>query len=190
MTWLAAVANFIDALNAFMQKLEKWTRKTQKRYFAMFEALSTLTSDDMDDALTSEILVHFTSLRKEFLRYFPKILESDLKLVRKPFAVPVEVRDDLQDEFTDLKNDSTCRGKFNTLSICEYWAKMCSSYPDTAKECITKLLPFSSTYLCQSGFSTLMQMENKTRNRLDVENGLRCALSSTHPRIEKLVHCV
>ena len=50
----------------------------------MFEALSTVSSDDVDDALSSEILVHLTSLRKEFLRYFPEISESDLKLLRKP----------------------------------------------------------------------------------------------------------
>ena len=29
-----------------------------------------------------------------------------------------------------------------------------------------------------------------TPSILDVKNGLRCALSSTYPRIEKLVHCV
>ena len=111
----------------------------------------------MDDALSSEILVHLTSLRKEFLMYFPEISESDLMLVRKPFASPVEeVRDDLQDKLIDLKNDFTCRDVFDTLSICEFWARMCSSYPRFAKECITKLLPFSSTYLCESGFSPVM----------------------------------
>ena len=88
------IIDFTDALNAFVQKLEKWTRKAEQRNFAMFEALSTV-SYDVDDALSSEILVHLTSLRKEFLRYFPEISKSELKLVRKPFAVPVEkVRDD------------------------------------------------------------------------------------------------
>ena len=82
--------NFIDALNAFVQELENWRRKAEKGNFAMFETLSTVNSDDVDDALSSKILVHFTSLRKEFLRHFPEILESNLKLVRKSFAVPIE----------------------------------------------------------------------------------------------------
>ena len=98
-----------------MQKLENWTKKAEKGNFAMFEALSTVSFDDVDDALSSEILVHHTSLRKEFLKYFLKISESDLKLVRKPFEVPVEkVCDDQQDELIDLKNDSTCEGMFGT----------------------------------------------------------------------------
>ena len=79
---------------------------------------------------------------------------------------------------------------FDNLSIYEFWAKIYTSYPRVAKKCITKLLSFTSTYLCDSGFSTLMQMKNKTRNRLDVENGLRYALFSTHSRIDKLVYCV
>ena len=72
-------------------------------------------------------------------------------LVGKPFAVPVEEAcDDLQDKL-DLKKDSTCKDMFDTLSICEFWAKMGAFYRCVAvcvtKECITKLLPFISTYL-------------------------------------------
>ena len=44
----------------------------------MFEALSTMSSNDVDDALSSEILAHLTSLPKKFLKYFPEILESDV----------------------------------------------------------------------------------------------------------------
>ena len=88
----------------FIYKYPDWTRKAEKRNFAMSKALSTVSSDDVDDALSSEILVHLTSLRKE------------------------DVRDDLQDELTDLKNDSTCRVMLDTLSLCEFWAKMCTCY--------------------------------------------------------------
>ena len=50
--------------------------------------------------------------------------------------------------------------------------------------CMKVLLPFSSTYLCESGFSTLLHMKTKSRNRLDAEDCMRCALSSTSPKIE------
>ena len=199
------IIDFIDALNAFVQKLENWTRKAEKENFAMFEALSTATCDDMDDALSSEILVPLTSLRKEFLRYFPEILESDLKLMRKLFAVPVEVRDDQQDEFTDLKNDSTCRHMFDTLSVCEFWAQRCAlltreSLKNASPSCYHLVVHiYANQGFVQSliGINALngiyanqglMQMKNWTRNRLDKENRLRCALSSTYSEIETLVH--
>ena len=69
-----------------------------------------------------------TRIRKEFLRYFPDISESELKLVRTLFAGPIEkVCYDLQGELIDLKNDSTSRDMFGTLSIWQFWAKMCTS---------------------------------------------------------------
>ena len=49
------------------------------------------------------------------------------------------------------------------------------------------LLAFSTTYFCESGFSTMLHMKTKARNRLDAADGIRCALSSTSPRIEALV---
>ena len=106
------------------------------------------------------ILCHLKSwhtlqvFKKEFLKYFPEILESNLKLARKPLAVSLkEVCDDRKDELIDLKNDSTNGDMFDTLSICEFWAKMWISYPRVNEEFITKLFPFSSIYLCESGLN-------------------------------------
>ena len=63
---------------------------------------------------------------------------------------------------------------------------MCGSYPNVAKKAIQDILPFVFTYLCESGFSTLLQMKTKQRNRLDVENDMRCTLSTTFPRTHEL----
>ena len=60
------IIDFIDTLNAFVQKLENWTRKAEKGNFAMFEILSTVSSNDMDDALSSEILVSLQVFKKNF----------------------------------------------------------------------------------------------------------------------------
>ena len=40
------------------------------------------------------------------------------------FSIQIEkVRDDLQDELIDLRNDSGCKDMFENLSICEFWAE-------------------------------------------------------------------
>ncbi|RUM29465.1 MAG: hypothetical protein DSY42_06440 [Aquifex sp.] len=41
--------------------------------------------------------------------------------------------------------------------------------------------------MCESGFSTLLQIKTKTRNRLGVEHDMSCALSTTVPQIDTLV---
>src|SRR6218665_556178 len=43
------------------------------------------------------------------------------------------------------------------------------------------LLPIS--YLCESGFSTLLHVKMKARNRLNVEAEMRLALANAQPRI-------
>ncbi len=40
---------------------------------------------------------------------------------------------------------------------------------------------------CESGFSALLQIKTKTRNRLGVEHDMRCALSTTVSKIYTLV---
>ena len=47
------------------------------------------------------------------------------------------------------------------------------------------IVRFSSTYLCKAAFSTLVFIKNKYRNRMNVENDMRCAISETPPRILK-----
>ena len=42
------------------------------------------------------------------------------------------------------------------------------------------------TYLCESGFSALLHIKMKERNRMSVEDDMRLALSSTQPRISPL----
>ena len=138
--------------------------------------------------LSSEILQHLVNLWKEFLTYFPKIYDVDLELVRKPFAIPIEkVTDDLQDELIDFRNDFACKDMFETLSICKFWARVCVSYPRVGKECIKVLLPFSITYLCEAGFSTLVQIKTKARNGLDMEDDITYVVRSLQP-LQKLMY--
>jgi len=62
-------------------------------------------------------------------------------------------------------------------------------YPNVGKEALNKLLLFPSTYLCESGFFTLLQVKGKYRNRFNLtpEDDLRHAFSTTQPRIPSLV---
>ena len=81
---------------------------------------------------------------------------------------------DVQDKFLDLKHDSAVKDLFEERSLHVFWCSMHLSYPKVS-EIALRLLPFSTTYLCESGFSTLLQIKNKTRNRLDVDPDMRCA---------------
>ena len=92
----------------------------------------------------------------------------------------------MQDEFTELRNDSTAHDLLQEKTLTELWCAA-AAYPNVVLLSLWVLVPFASTYLCESGFSTLLQIKTKARNRLDVQNDRRLALTQTKPGISKLV---
>jgi len=119
------------------------------------------------------IVRHITALEDEFEQYFPEINGDELDLVRNPFRLQVEkIPNEYQDEFLELKTDSSAKDIFDEKSLTEFWPLMINSYPKVTEKALRALIPFVSTYLCESGFSTHLQIKSKQRNLLDVENDM------------------
>jgi len=97
------------------------------------------------------------------------------------------VPEELQDELLDLRNDSAGREMFLEKSLTQFWCIMLWSYTKVSKEASRVIVPFASTYLCESGFSALVHIKSKTRNQLNVEDDMRLSISKTQPRISRLV---
>ena len=71
------------------------------------------------------------------------------------------------------------RSDFNSKNVAEFWCSLTQAYPRLVKRAMVGLIPFSTTYLCESGFSALLAIETKQRNRLDAKDDMRVALSKT-----------
>ena len=140
----------------------------------MFEKLCGVTDESqiqLDQFLKDEITEHLQSLEKEFERYFPEPSQEQEALVRNPFCTELDVssiQDDIQDEFLDLRNDSSACDLFKVKSVTQFWCIMYQSYTKVSMIALRVLVPFASTYLCEAGFSTLVNIKTKNRNRLDV----------------------
>ena len=92
------------------------------------------------------------------------------------------------EQFLDLVHDSAAKAVFAEKSLNAFWATMYGSYPRVAVAALTLLVAFPSTYLCESAFSSMVQIKTKSRNRMiDLESDLRCAISKVEPNIEALV---
>ena len=138
---------------------------------------------------TSSITQHLQSLENEIKRYFPELKENEAAVVRNPFSSALDVADipdELQDQFCDLRNDSSARDVFQEIPLSQFWCTMYKSYPQLSELAFRILLPFATTYLCESGFSSLVSIKSKSRNRRNVEDDMRLALSNTQPKISKL----
>ncbi|KAL1277291.1 hypothetical protein QQF64_023964 [Cirrhinus molitorella] len=130
---------------------------------------------------------------KKYVRfndYFPEKHDDD-PWISDPFGIDVEsvtLPSNEENQLVELSCDKTLKKKFSEVSLSQFWCReVLSEYPSLATRAIKSILPFSTTYLCESGFSSLVQLKSKQRNRLDIEHDLRVALSTITPDFETLI---
>ena len=183
-----------EKLNAYQMKLQNWKRKIENGNICMFEGLSEFVEkkdSELDEDNKGIIIEHLTAMEYELSHYFPECGDIEFTLLRNPFIVSPQTipdnNDQAQDELIELINDGSAKEVFEREELSTFWSLLKDSYPTLTRIVLRKLLPFATTYLCESSFSTLLQLKTNTRNRLKVEDDLRCALSTTEPEIQELV---
>ena len=182
------IAVFISKLEVFTCKLDVWTKNVGSKQFGMFELLTTL-SVEPNDQLSQKIHDHLKLLRMELLHYIPDLVSCTYAV--NPFSIdpalpPVETRE--QEEIIDIQVDDTAKSKLNECSPIDFWLIMGSTYPTFARNAVRQLLIFSSAWECEQGFSALMAIKSRSRNRLtEPRHDFKCAVSKVAPRIDQLV---
>jgi hypothetical protein len=77
--------------------------------------------------------------------------------------------------------------EFNSKGPEEFWYSLREAYPRIVNRGMEVSIPFATTYLSESGFSTLVTIKTKSRNRLDVQHDMRVALSKITPQFNVLI---
>lgn len=187
---------FEDKLSAFISKIDLWISKIERGNYSAFETLKPIIDEqcvEIKVELQQNIIHHLQQLKNEFNRYFPECEENKTsniqKLIRNPFIVNVsEVPDEFQEEIIELQHDSNCKDTFESgIKLEDFWCQKAISFSKIREIALRYLTLFSTTYLCEQGFSALLIIKNKKRNRLNVSDDIRLALSTTEPRIQQLV---
>ncbi len=141
------------------------------------------------------MLEHISALRGHFQKYFPDN-SVQFDWVRDPFTAPAP--DDLssseEEQFIEMTSDSSMRLKFSSQTLCEFWLGVEREFPLIGQKAVEILLPFATSYLCETGFSAVASLKTRYRSRLNIEHDLRVAISKLLPRFqqicsEKQAHC-
>ncbi|XP_068227680.1 SCAN domain-containing protein 3-like [Palaemon carinicauda] len=101
-----------------------------------------------------------------------------------------DLPDGLQEEFFKLINKTTVNEGFKDhqqFNRFNCWVKILSAFSNTKKFALKLLIPLSSSYICQSGFSTKLVLKSNSRNRLNADAHMQCALNHADLRIYLLV---
>lgn len=180
-----------DKLQGLKKKLELWQKELQKGCMEMYQRTnhSTIENKQLIVDLAQQ---HLSMLQQKFDQYFYSINTEQYDWIRNPFAtnaiisteaLPLQIRE----EFTDLSNDMTLKLYFSEVPLDVFWIYVKKEYPRISNKAILTLLPFSTTYLCEQSFSTLVLIKNDKRSCLKgLDQELRVALSKIEPNIKLL----
>ena len=91
-----------------------------------------------------------------------------------------------KEQLSELSCDIALKQRFQNVSLVQFWLNLNSEYNALSSKALKILLPFATSYLCETGFSVLAAMKTKYRARLIVEKELRVAISSITPRFNSL----
>ncbi|CAH2226763.1 jg14191, partial [Pararge aegeria aegeria] len=165
-----------DAITAYIEKLQLWKRKILACNYSCFPKLFLIIEEvrfkevlDETDT-TNKISNHLQQLTDEFQRYFPNSCDNNIyRLATDPFHVDIDALPDMfQEQALEIKNDSAAKYDFEKMDKALFWVKYLKVYPSIAEEALKLFLPFSSTYLCEKAFSTVVVIKTKYRSKLDI----------------------
>ena len=131
-------------------------------------------------------------LQKEMHSRFSDVDEHVAKdaWVLDPFLAKEEDVEYLQaeDELMDTKSNSLLKRFYDEHGYKQFWlVKGPGVAPRLAHHATTRfILPFATTYLSETAFSTLVTIKTKARNRLDVHSDFRLAVTKVTPDIPTL----
>jgi hypothetical protein len=191
---IASCFTMADKIEGQKRKLEAWKSRVSRDCYDMFHKLASIIADAGADfnmtSIRNVISDHLTNLAERFEFYFPA--EEDPRKgtgwIRNPF-IPLkdELNVTMEDKLFELAADGGLTMSFDTTtSLASIWIKVKAEYPELAEIALKTLLPFPSTYLCETGFSTMSVIKTKYRNSMDIHCPLRVALFSIELRLDKL----
>ncbi|KAI5152134.1 zinc finger BED domain-containing protein 5/7/8/9 [Enteropsectra breve] len=177
-----------DKLLAFKKTLNLWTVYIlEQRALPMFPSLKSADYEEMAPI----IINHLDILKEKLDKYFPSLEIESYDWIRNPFNANDNSRYNFslseEEEFINLISDRSNRLKFLEMNVEEFWISIGKQFNNISKKAIMILLQFSTSYLCELGFSMLANIITKKREKLvNVEEELRVAISSIRPDIEKI----
>lgn len=189
-----------DKMNGFSKKLEFWTSTVENGDFTCFantsKVISSLMADQVHE-LGKIIKAHLEKIKEGLIKYFPSVSTAEIQWVISPFGHSGEenlqsaagLTNEEREQLIDIHTNSLLNAKFVEMGVSSFWtcADLKRDYPAITNKAMDTLLPFATTYLCESAFSAMKALKSKYRTRLnDVDAEMRVSLSDIRPRIDVL----
>lgn len=180
-----------EAITAFNGKLKLFWLNLGRRELSQFPSLLDISTEVLDDDLAVYV-DHLKQLHNDMETRFSDLLQMTVPdWFVDPFIVDASKVDvTLQENLIELQHNTTAQARFKHGGHQKLWMNqdVLKKYPLLWNNLKLLLLAFPTSYLVETGFSRVMHLLSKTRNRLDIEKrgDLRLSLTAFKPRIDKL----
>ncbi|XP_060846219.1 zinc finger BED domain-containing protein 5-like [Rhopalosiphum padi] len=186
----------MDKMTAFIKKLKLWRRQmnegTSKDSFSILQQFLTSNTVEISQDMKSIFEDHLSQLVVWFEKYFKNEDIDKFAWIQDPFnsIVPSEFNSTEEESLIELSCDSSLKSKFTNMELTKFWISIKNEYPLVCEKALRVLIPFSTSYLCEAGFSAVAVIKSKYRSKINVEKEMRVAVSSLIPRFEKICNDV
>ena len=157
-----------DKIRGFMKKLALWKNCIDIRNYECFEMLQTFMIEnevEVCNGIMSEISEHLNKLKESFEFYFHDEMNTlkQKRWVINPFqpAITTGISTKADEELIDLSEDSSSKMNFSRTKLVQFWVSLLTLYPLISTEALKALMPFSSSYKCETGFSAMVGIKSK-----------------------------
>ncbi|XP_076322307.1 protein FAM200C-like [Tachypleus tridentatus] len=177
-------------LAAFKEKLVLWIKRVKMGNLANFPCLEETVTENstLHPDFVAKVVEHMQMLPTSFEGYFScGELQTYDNWILNPFMQNLEDVSGIKDDLIDLRHNREIQMEFTNSQLEHFWASQLEAYPALAKKALEVLVPFATTYLSEQGFSCLLHIQTKCRNRLNSEHDMRVALSTKTPRFDAII---
>ncbi|GFU20761.1 zinc finger BED domain-containing protein 5 [Trichonephila clavipes] len=159
---------------------------------AAIEIVETMFGDNFAKELQSIPLSNDTVSRRiddiaEDVNSFSDNLIASYEWVRDPFQnTPEGLSTTEEESFIDFTSSGEIKRQFCNKTLFQFWAEVDDEFSELKTKAFRILSPFSTSYLCETGFSAVAALKTKYRSQLIIEKELRVSISNIKPSFENL----
>uniref|UniRef100_A0A8C8IKV7 Transposase n=1 Tax=Oncorhynchus tshawytscha TaxID=74940 RepID=A0A8C8IKV7_ONCTS len=188
-----------DGIRGFTAPLGLWQSQLKAGAYGMFPVLSAhmqQIDSPLCEAVKKDMAEHMASLQQKFDPYFSNPQRSQTSMGEVSLFQAVSSPDlglslPEMEALVTLQASNSSKMLFDANTLTQSWV---AHLQQEAVSCLSEkavdvLVQFGTTYLCESGFSTLAYLKNKYRNRLNPRIGLLVKLQPATPLIRSMFVC-
>ncbi|GFW86681.1 zinc finger BED domain-containing protein 5 [Trichonephila clavipes] len=119
-----------------------------------------------------------------FIAYV-RFWDASYEWVRDPFQnTPERLSTTEEESFIDFTSSGEIKRQFCNKTLFQFWAEVDDEFSELKTKANT--FAFSTSYLCETGFSAVAALKTKYRSQLNIEKELRVSISNIKPSFENL----